>query len=107
MPRTVPVAGGDGGTGRARAARNAALSAESAPRGAGRKVIAAGCVEGTGSLGGGLPAERRRALTEETHGGRPGTVEDTAAAAHFLAPPGARRLTGQTPHANGVAHTTR
>ncbi|GAA2111406.1 hypothetical protein GCM10009759_53400 [Kitasatospora saccharophila] len=107
MTRTVLLTGGASGSGRARAARNAALSAESAPRGVSRDVIAAACVEGTGLFGGGLPAERRRALIEETRGGRPGTVEDVAAAAHFLAPPGARHLTGQTPHVNGGAHTTR
>ncbi|WP_162473400.1 MULTISPECIES: SDR family oxidoreductase [Kitasatospora] len=51
--------------------------------------------------------ERRRALIEETHDKRPGTVEDIAATAYFLASPGARHLTGQTLHVNGGAYTTR
>ncbi|WP_033218919.1 SDR family NAD(P)-dependent oxidoreductase [Kitasatospora phosalacinea] len=89
------------------AAWNAALSAELAPRGVSCNVIAAGYVEGTGFFGGAIPEERRRALIEETHDGRPGTVEDIAATAHFLASPGARHLTGQTLHVNGGAHTTR
>ncbi|MFC8717698.1 SDR family NAD(P)-dependent oxidoreductase [Kitasatospora sp. NPDC057198] len=89
------------------AAWNAALSAELAPRGVSCNVIAAGYVEGTAFFGGALPEERRRALIEETHDGRPGTVEDIAATAHFLASPGARHLTGQTLHVNGGAHTTR
>ncbi|MFE1316094.1 SDR family NAD(P)-dependent oxidoreductase [Kitasatospora phosalacinea] len=89
------------------AAWNAALSAELAPRGVSCNVIAAGYVEGTGFFGGAVPEERRRALIAETHDGRPGTVEDIAATAHFLASPGARHLTGQTLHVNGGAYTTR
>ncbi|MFK0191916.1 SDR family NAD(P)-dependent oxidoreductase [Kitasatospora sp. NPDC090308] len=89
------------------AAWNASLSAELAPRGVSCNVIAAGYVEGTGFFGGALAEERRRALIEETHDKRPGTVEDVAATAHFLASPGARHLTGQTLHVNGGAHTTR
>ncbi|MFJ1757796.1 SDR family NAD(P)-dependent oxidoreductase [Kitasatospora sp. NPDC088134] len=89
------------------AAWNAALSAQLAPRGVTCNVIAAGYVEGTGFFGGPVPEERRRALIEETHTKRPGTVEDIAATAHFLASPGARHLTGQTLHVNGGAYTTR
>jgi 3-oxoacyl-[acyl-carrier protein] reductase len=51
--------------------------------------------------------ERHRALVEETHNKRPGTVEDIARTALFLASPGARHITGQTIHVNGGAFTTR
>ncbi|RKE17609.1 SDR family NAD(P)-dependent oxidoreductase [Streptomyces sp. TLI_171] len=89
------------------AAWSSALSAQLAPRGITCNVIAAGYIEGTDFFGGPVPEERRRALIEETHNKRPGTVDDIAATAHFLASPGARHLTGQTLHVNGGAHTTR
>ncbi|WP_346427573.1 hypothetical protein [Streptomyces sp. AcE210] len=41
---------------------------------------------------------------DETHNKRPGTVEDIAQTAYYLASPGARHVTGQT---NGGAFTTR
>ncbi|WP_418959627.1 SDR family NAD(P)-dependent oxidoreductase [Streptomyces tritici] len=89
------------------AAWNVALSAELAPRGVTCNVISAGYIAGTNFFGGGLSEERRRALVDETHNQRPGTVDDIAATAHFLASPGARHITGQTLHVNGGAHTTR
>ncbi|MFI0738990.1 SDR family NAD(P)-dependent oxidoreductase [Streptomyces sp. NPDC021100] len=89
------------------AAWNASLSAELAPQGVTCNVIAAGYVAGTNFFHGGLSEERERALVEETHVKRPGTVEDIARTAHFLASPGARHITGQTIHVNGGAFTTR
>ncbi|MBC9729431.1 SDR family NAD(P)-dependent oxidoreductase [Streptomyces sp. TRM68367] len=86
---------------------NAALSAELAPRGATCNVISAGYIAGTNFFGGGLSDERYRALVEETHNKRPGTVDDIARTACFLASPGARHITGQTIHVNGGAFTTR
>jgi 3-oxoacyl-[acyl-carrier protein] reductase len=89
------------------AAWNASLSAELAPAGVTCNVISAGYIAGTNFFGDGLPGERRRALVEETHNKRPGTVDDIAETAWFLASPGARHITGQTLHVNGGAHTTR
>ncbi|MDO0925120.1 SDR family oxidoreductase [Streptomyces sp. TG1A-8] len=89
------------------AAWNASLSAELAPRGVTCNVISAGYVTGTNFFRGGMTDDRHRALVEETHNKRPGTVDDIAGTAHFLASPGARHLTGQTIHVNGGAHTTR
>lgn len=89
------------------AAWNASLSAELAPQGVTCNVVAAGYVAGTNFFHGGLSAERERALVEETHVKRPGTVEDIARTVHFLASPGARHITGQTMHVNGGAFTTR
>jgi len=42
-----------------------------------------------------------------THVKRPGRPGEIAEAAHFLASPGARQITGQTIHVNGGAFTTR
>ncbi|MFC0597027.1 SDR family NAD(P)-dependent oxidoreductase [Streptomyces palmae] len=89
------------------AAWNASLSAELAPRGATCNVISAGFVAGTNFFRGQLAEERHRALVEETHDKRPGTVDDIAQTAFFLASPGARHITGQTIHVNGGAFTTR
>ncbi|MFC5661650.1 SDR family NAD(P)-dependent oxidoreductase [Kitasatospora misakiensis] len=89
------------------AAWNASLSAELAPRGVTCNVISAGYIEGTNFFRGGLSDERHRALVEETHNKRPGTVDDIARTACFLASPGARHITGQTIHVNGGAFTTR
>jgi 3-oxoacyl-[acyl-carrier protein] reductase len=89
------------------AAWNAALSHELGPSGVTCNVIAAGYVEGTGFFQGGMTGERHRALVEETHDKRPGTVDDIARTAFFLASPGARHITGQTLHVNGGAFTTR
>ncbi|MGW5353999.1 SDR family NAD(P)-dependent oxidoreductase [Streptomyces sp. NPDC004031] len=89
------------------AAWNAALSHELGPSGVTCNVIAAGYIEGTGFFRGGMTGERHRALVEETHDKRAGTVDDIARTAFFLASPGARHITGQTLHVNGGAHTTR
>jgi 3-oxoacyl-[acyl-carrier protein] reductase len=89
------------------AAWNASLSAELAPRGVTCNVIAAGYIAGTNFFQGGMTEERRAALVAETHDKRPGTVDDIAATAYFLASPGARHITGQTLHVNGGAFTTR
>lgn len=89
------------------AAWNASLSAELAPKGATCNVISAGYIADTNFFHGQLSDERRRALVEETHNKRPGTVDDIAQTAYFLASQGARHLTGQTIHVNGGAFTTR
>ncbi|MFF3634307.1 SDR family NAD(P)-dependent oxidoreductase [Streptomyces sp. NPDC002250] len=86
---------------------NASLSAELAPQGITCNVISAGYIAGTNFFHGQLSDERHRALVEETHNKRPGTVDDIAETALFLASPGARHLTGQTIHVNGGAFTTR
>ncbi|MGK5642231.1 SDR family NAD(P)-dependent oxidoreductase [Streptomyces sp. URMC 126] len=89
------------------AAWNASLSAELAPRGVTCNVVASGYVAGTNFFRDGLSEERERALVEETHVKRAGTVDDIARTVHFLASPGARHITGQTVHVNGGAFTTR
>lgn len=89
------------------AAWNASLSAELAPQGVTCNVISAGYIAGTNFFRGQLTDERHHALVEETHNKRPGTVEDVAETAYFLASPGARHITGQTLHVNGGAFTTR
>ncbi|GAA4930328.1 SDR family NAD(P)-dependent oxidoreductase [Streptomyces coeruleoprunus] len=86
---------------------NASLSADLAPKGVTCNVISAGYIAGTNFFQGRLSDERHRALVEETHNKRPGTVDDIAETAHFLASPGARHITGQTLHVNGGAFTTR
>lgn len=89
------------------AAWNAFLSAELAPNGVTCNVIAPGFVTGTAFFRGGMTDERHAALVAETHDKRPGTVDDIAGTAFFLASPGARHITGQTLHVNGGAFTTR
>lgn len=86
---------------------NASLSAELAPHGVTSNVISAGYVAGTNFFRGQLTDERHKALVEETHNKRPGTVDDIAQTAFFLASTGARHITGQTIHVNGGAFTTR
>ncbi|WP_225850438.1 SDR family NAD(P)-dependent oxidoreductase [Streptomyces sp. HPF1205] len=89
------------------AAWNASLSARLGPEGVTCNVISAGYIAGTGFFRGGMSEERHRALVEETHDKRAGTVDDIAQAAFFLASEGARHITGQTVHVNGGAFTTR
>jgi len=89
------------------AAWNASLSAEFGPRGITANVVSAGYVAGTAFFRGGMTDHRHRALVEETHTKRPGTVSDIAETVHFLASPGAGHITGQTIHVNGGAFTTR
>lgn len=101
---------GGGSYGAAKAALgawNASLSAELAPRGVTCNMISSGYIAGTNFFQGQLSDERHRALVEETHNKRPGTVDDIAQTAHFLASPGARHITGQAIHVNGGAYTTR
>jgi 3-oxoacyl-[acyl-carrier protein] reductase len=100
--------GGAYGTAKAAlAAWNALLSAELAPQGVTCNVISAGYVTGTNFFRGRMTDERHAALVAETHTKRPGTVDDIAATAFFLASAGARHITGQTIHVNGGAFTTR
>lgn len=89
------------------AAWNASLSAELGPHGVTSNVVSAGYIAGTDFFRGQMTEERRSALVAETHNKRPGTVEDIAETAYFLASPGARHITGQTIHVNGGAFTTR
>jgi 3-oxoacyl-[acyl-carrier protein] reductase len=86
---------------------NASLSAELAPQGVTCNVVSAGYIAGTNFFHGQLSEERHHALVEETQNKRPGTVDDIAQTAYFLASPGARHITGQTIHVNGGAFTTR
>ncbi|MGQ4389471.1 SDR family NAD(P)-dependent oxidoreductase [Streptomyces sp. SAS_270] len=86
---------------------NASLSAELAPKGVTCNVVSAGYIADTNFFHGQLSDERRSALLEETHNKRPGTVDDIAQTAYFLASQGARHITGQTIHVNGGAFTTR
>ncbi|BBA98684.1 putative short chain dehydrogenase [Actinacidiphila reveromycinica] len=99
-----------GSYGAAKAALGAwstSLSAELAPRGVTSNVISPGYVTGTDFFRGGMTGARHTALVQETHNQRPGTPEDIAETAFFLASPGARHITGQTLHVNGGAFTTR
>ncbi|MGW7255070.1 SDR family oxidoreductase [Streptomyces sp. NPDC054834] len=89
------------------AAWNASLSGELGPLGVTCNVISAGYIVGTDFFRGGTTDERHSALVAETHDKSPGTVDDIAATAHFLASPGPRHITGQTIHVNGGAFTTR
>jgi 3-oxoacyl-[acyl-carrier protein] reductase len=89
------------------AAWNASLSAELGPRGITGNVISAGYIAGTNFFRGQLTDERHRALIQETHNKRPGTLDDITETAYFLTSPGARHITGQTIHVNGGAFTTR
>ncbi|MFD2415274.1 SDR family NAD(P)-dependent oxidoreductase [Amycolatopsis pigmentata] len=89
------------------AAWNASLSAELGPGGVTCNVISAGYIAGTNFFRGQMTDERHRALVAETHDKRPGTLDDIAETASFLASPGARHITGQTIHVNGGAFTTR
>ncbi|WP_405820083.1 SDR family oxidoreductase [Streptomyces sp. NBC_01390] len=86
---------------------NASLSSQLAPKGVTCNVISAGYIADTNFFHGQLSDERRSALVEETHNKRPGTVDDIAQTAYFLASQGARHITGQTIHVNGGAFTTR
>ncbi|MER5389916.1 SDR family oxidoreductase [Saccharopolyspora sp. NPDC002686] len=89
------------------AAWNAGLSAQVGPKGLTANLIAPGYIEETEFFHGQLSEQRRTALIDATHNGRPGRPNDIADLAHFLASEGARHLTGQTLHVNGGAYTTR
>ncbi|MEV0705261.1 SDR family oxidoreductase [Saccharopolyspora sp. NPDC050389] len=89
------------------AAWNAGLSAEVGPKGLTANLIAPGYIEETEFFHGQLSEQRRTALIDATHNGRPGRPGDIAETVHFLASEGARHITGQTLHVNGGAYTTR
>ncbi|MFI9780373.1 SDR family NAD(P)-dependent oxidoreductase [Streptomyces sp. NPDC051956] len=89
------------------AAWNASISAELAPRDITCNVISPGYIADTNFFRGQLSDERHVALVEETHNKRPGSVDDVAETAYFLASSGARHITGQTINVNGGAFTTR
>ncbi|MFE9444770.1 SDR family NAD(P)-dependent oxidoreductase [Streptomyces sp. NPDC006602] len=99
--------GAYGATKAALAAWSASLSRDLGPHGITSNVISAGYIAGTNFFRGQMTDERHRALVEETHNKRPGTVEDIAETAYFLASPGGRHITGQAIHVNGGAFTTR
>lgn len=86
---------------------NTSLSAQLAPHGVTSNVISPGYVTGTDFFRGGMTDARHTALVQETHNQRPGTPDDIAETAFFLASPGARHITAQTLHVNGGAFTTR
>jgi 3-oxoacyl-[acyl-carrier protein] reductase len=107
---TIGAERGGGSYGAAKAALaswNAYLSAEIGPRGVTANVISAGYIEGTNFFRDRMTSQRRETLIAATHDKRPGTPDDIADTAYFLASPGARHITGQTIHVNGGAFTTR
>ena len=107
---TIGAERGGGSYGAAKAALaswNAYLSAEIGPRGVTANVISAGFIEGTNFFRDRMTSQRRETLIAATHDKRPGTPDDIAETAYFLASPGARHITGQTIHVNGGAFTTR
>jgi 3-oxoacyl-[acyl-carrier protein] reductase len=86
---------------------NAGLAAELGPRDLTANVIAPGYIERTDFFRGRLAGRRRDDLVTATANGRPGTPEDIAGTALFLASPAARHITGQVIAVNGGARTTR
>jgi 3-oxoacyl-[acyl-carrier protein] reductase len=89
------------------AAWTAGLSSKVGPKGLTANVIAPGYIAETDFFRGTLSDQRRAALIGATHNGRAGHLSDIAETTYFLASDGARHITGQTPHVNGGAHTTR
>lgn len=89
------------------AAWTAGLSSEVGPKALTANLIAPGYIAETDFFQGGLSEQRRAALIDATHNGRPGRPSDIAETTYFLASDGARHITGQTLHVNGGAHTTR
>jgi 3-oxoacyl-[acyl-carrier protein] reductase len=86
---------------------NAGLAAELGPRDLTANVISPGYIEHTEFFRGQLTDRRRGQLITATATGRPGTPEDIAGTAAFLASPAARHITGQVIAVNGGAWTTR
>jgi len=66
-------------------------------------VIAPGFIDDTEFFRGRMTDERRATLRAQTANGRAGNPADVAAAALFLASPGASHITAQTIHVNGGA----
>jgi NAD(P)-dependent dehydrogenase (short-subunit alcohol dehydrogenase family) len=70
-------------------------------------VIAPGFIDDTEFFRGRMSDERRATLIEQTANGRAGVPDDIAAAAAFLASPGASHITSQVLHVNGGARSGR
>lgn len=70
-------------------------------------MISPGYIERTEFFRGRRTDRRRDDLITATANGRPGTPEDVAGTAVFLASPAARHITGQVIAVNGGARTTR
>lgn len=78
-----------------------ALARELAPTGIAANAIAPGLVAGTDFFGPGDHTERVERTVAQIPAGRPGAPDDVAAAAAFLASPGADYINGQVLHVNG------
>lgn len=76
------------------------LARELGPEGVTVNAIAPGLILET-EFGGGFAEERIRATVAQTPMGRPGVPEDVAAAALYLASPGASFVTGEVLNVNG------
>ena len=100
-------AGSYGAAKAALASWSVSMSAELGPRGVTCNVISPGYIDQTGFFRDRMTDGRRDALITATHDKRPGHVNDIAAAAQFLASPGARHITAQLLHVNGGAFSTR
>ena len=100
-------AGSYGAAKAALASWSVGLSADLGSIGVTSNVISPGYIEQTEFFRDRLTDARRTALVAATHNGRPGTVDDVAETAYFLASPGARHITGQQLNVNGGAFTTR
>jgi 3-oxoacyl-[acyl-carrier protein] reductase len=74
---------------------------ELSPQGITVNAIAPGLVAGTAFFGGPLPEERLSGIVSQTPAGRPGSPEDIAAAALYLASPAASFVTGEVLNING------
>jgi 3-oxoacyl-[acyl-carrier protein] reductase len=103
---SIAVQTGSDGYGAAKAGIetwNIQLARELGARGVTANVISPGFIDDTEFFGGGLPAERRMALVEQTTNKRAGTPRDIAALAGFLASERSGHITGQVIPVNGGA----